>query len=266
MPDSPVRQAISEWHNQLISGTTLMRRLVSYDSWMLPVSEAAAAEMASTGAASRLMYSQHPAGVSRLYLFSDGDAFSTYQKVVGEESAGQHFLTTAGAWVFQLPLDPLDTIEIDPATSWQISYRREQFTRLRSMAHAIDVEQALAALRAGTAEPGSVAKVRGYEQFSLAVYYLDGKHSLALAPDDRERALAAVFTADDAFDAFLPDDGMPSEHGQLLRVTLPGAKLFEQLSTMSIDGVVFNCSGPTKPVAFAKAFLEVVLDASRVTG
>jgi hypothetical protein len=73
--------------------------------------------------------------------------------------------------------------------------------------------------------------------------------------------LAAVFTADDAFDAFLPDDETPSEHGQLLRVTLPGAKLFEQLSTMSIDGVVFNCSGPTKPVAFAKAFLEVVLDA-----
>lgn len=72
MPDYPISQAIAEWQNQLITSAALMRRLVSYDSWMLPVSEAAAAEMASTG-------------------------------------------------------DPLDTIETDPATSWQISYRREQF-------------------------------------------------------------------------------------------------------------------------------------------
>ncbi len=259
MPDFPIPQAISEWQNQLISGTALMRRLVSYDSWMLPVSEAAAAEMASTGTASRLMYSQDAAGVSRLFLFSDGDAFSTYQKAVGEEEAGQHFLTTTGAWIFQLPIDPLDAIEIDPGTSWQISYRKEQFPRLAAMAQAVEVERTLADLRAGTARPGAIAQVRNYERYILAVYSLDGTHSLALAPDDRDRALAAIFTADDAFESFLPDDGMPSEHGQLLRVSLPGAKLFEQLSHMSIDGVVFNCSGPSRPVAFAKEFLQVVL-------
>ena len=136
MPDSPVHLAIAEWQNKQITGTELMRRLVSFDKWMLPVSEAAAAEMVSTGAASRLMYSQDGEGVSRLYLFSDGEAYNAFRASVGQDASEQHFLSTTGTWIFQLPLDPLDFIEIDPATPWQIGYHKEQFPRLRAMAGA----------------------------------------------------------------------------------------------------------------------------------
>ncbi len=261
MPDSPVQLAIAEWQNKQITGTELMRRLVSFDKWMLPVSEAAAAEMVSTGAASRLMYSQDGEGVSRLYLFSDGEAYNAFRASVGQDASEQHFLSTTGTWIFQLPLDPLDFIEIDPATPWQIGYHKEQFPRLRAMAGAVEVEQALAALRAGTAEPGSITKVRQYEHYILAVTSLDGGYTLALAPDDRDRTLAAIFTSDDTFQAFLPEGGALLSDGQLLRVALAGPQLFEQLSRMSLDGVVFNCSGPGRPIAFAQAFLTVVLEA-----
>ena len=115
MPDSPVQLAIAEWQNKQITGTALMRRLVSFDQWMLPVSAEAAAEMGNTGAASRLMYSQDGEGVSRLYLFSDGEAYAAFQEAVGQAASEQHFLATTGAWIFQLPLDQLDAIEIDPA-------------------------------------------------------------------------------------------------------------------------------------------------------
>ena len=261
MPDSPVQLAIAEWQDKQITGTALMRRLVSFDQWMLPVSAEAAAEMENTGAASRLMYSQDGEGVSRLYLFSDGEAYAAFQEAVGQETSEQHFLATTGAWIFQLPLDQLDAIEIDPATPWQISYRKEQFSRLRAMAAAVDIEQTLAALRAGTAEAGSLTKVRQYEHYILAVTSLDGSYTLALAPDDRDRTLAAVFTSDDTFQAFLPEGGALLSDGQLLRVALAGPQLFEQLSRMSLDGVVFNCSGPGRPIAFAQAFLTVVLGA-----
>ena len=258
---SPVQLAIAEWQNKQITGTELMRRLVSFDKWMLPVSEAAAAEMVSTGAASRLMYSQDGEGVSRLYLFSDGEAYNAFRASVGQDASEQHFLSTTGTWIFQLPLDPLDFIEIDPATPWQIGYHKEQFPRLRAMAAAVEVEQALAALRAGTAEPGSLTKVRQYEHYILAVTSLDGGYTLALAPDDRDRTLAAIFTSDDTFEAFLPEGEALLSEGQLLRVALAGPQLFEQLSRMSLDGVVFNCSGPGRPIAFAQAFLTVVLEA-----
>ena len=204
MPDSPVQLAIAEWQNKQITGTELMRRLVSFDKWMLPMSEAAAAEMVSTGAASRLMYSQDGEGVSRLYLFSDGEAYNAFRASVGQDASEQHFLTTTGTWIFQLPLDPLDFIEIDPATPWQIGYHKEQFPRLRAMAGAVEVEQALAALRAGTAGPGSITKVRQYEHYILAVTSLDGGYTLALAPDDRDRTLAAIFTSDDSLPSLPP--------------------------------------------------------------
>lgn len=61
MPESPVQTAIAEWQDQQINGTQLMRRLVTFDKWMLPLSEAAAAEMLRTGTASRLLYSQDDA-------------------------------------------------------------------------------------------------------------------------------------------------------------------------------------------------------------
>jgi len=259
--DSTVHQAIAEWQNKQITGTELMRRLVSFDKWMLPVSEAAAAAMLNTGEASRLMYSQDAEGVSRLYLFSDGEAYDAFREAVGQEPSEQHFLTTTGTWIFQLPLDQLDAVEIDPATPWQIGYRKEQFPRLRAMAGAVEVEQALAALRAGTAEPGTITKVRQYEHYILAVTSLNGHHTLALAPDDRDRTLAAIFTSDDTFEAFLLEGEALNSEGQLLQVSLAGPKLFEQLSRMSLDGVVFNCSGPVRPIAFVQSFLTVVREA-----
>lgn len=261
MPESPVQTAIADWKANQISGSQLLRRLVSFDQWMLPMSEAAAAEMLNTGKASRLMYSQDSEGVSRLYLFSDGEAFNAFRRAVGEAEASQHFLTTSGAWIFQLPLDAFDAIEIDPVSPWQISYRKEQFPALRAMAEAITVEQALIALRAGQAQPGMITLVRDYEHYLLAAYDRGGEYTLALAPDDKGRELAAVFTAADNFAAFLSAREGAQAVEQLLQLELAGPKLFAQLGQMQLDGLVFNCSGPARPVAFALAFAKVVAEA-----
>lgn len=262
MSDSPVQAAIAEWQSKQITGAELMRQLVSFDKWMVPIAEPAAAEAMGAGSSPRLMYSQDAEGVSRLYLFSDGPAYDAFRRAVGDDAPqDQHFLTTPGAWIFHLPLDQIDAVEIDPASPWQISYRKEQFTRLRALADAVEVEQALAALRTGTAQRGMVATVRLYERYILAVCQINGEYSLALAPDDHGRALAAVFTADDTFEAFLSEGEAVTPQGQLLRLTLPGAQLFEQLAKMPVDGVVFNCSGPVRPIAFAHEFFGVVLEA-----
>ena len=260
MAKSPVQAAIAEWQAKQINGTQLMRRLVSFDRWMLPVSESAAAEMLSTGTASRLMYSQDDAGVSRLYLFSSGEAYGAFQQATGAEPTGQHFLTTTGVWILRLPLDHFDAIEIDPASPWQISYRQEQFAALRAMAEAVEVERALAALRMGQAQPGMIPLVRNYEHYLLAALDRGQGVGLALAPDDKGRQLAAIFTAPDNFATFL-DEHNPLRDGQLLQLELAGPTLFAQLGQMQLDGLVFNCRGPAQPVAFALPFASVVLEA-----
>lgn len=263
MSDSPVQQAIAEWKDGTITGSQLVRQLVSYDKWICPVSQGAAAEMLASNTASRLSYSRDAEGVSRLYLFSDGDSVSRFRRSLGEDQGEWHLLETTGAWFFQLPLDQIDLIEIDPGSPWEIGYRKEQFARLAAMAHALDVECALADLRAGTAAPTATQLVYDYQHYLLAVVNRGSGYSLALAPDSRGRSLAAVFTAQDNFDAFCGEQGPTNLGVQIMPFELTGEKLFAQLQQMQLDGLVFNCSGPSKPVAFAAAFAGVIVQAGR---
>ncbi|HEX8096585.1 MAG TPA: hypothetical protein VF507_01060, partial [Pyrinomonadaceae bacterium] len=109
----PPREAIGLWQNKQIDGAALMRCLVSYGRWMIPVSEAAVGEMLQEGTASRVMFSKDAEGVSRLLIFSDGDAYNEYRKAAGAPGE-QHFLSTKGTWVFRLPAGGIDFVAIDP--------------------------------------------------------------------------------------------------------------------------------------------------------
>lgn len=62
----------------------------------------------------------------------------------------------------------------------------------------------------------------------------------------------------EAYDAFCPEDkqGYPAE----MVITLSGAELFAQIARLNLDGVVFNCNGPARPIAFASGIAQVVLD------
>ncbi|MCS7038828.1 MAG: hypothetical protein RMN24_14160 [Anaerolineae bacterium] len=261
MSTSPIATAIREWQEQVISGTQLMRQLVSFDKWCLLVSEAAAADLLSGGEPVRLLYSQDSEGVTRLYLFSGEEALNTFLQATGQEPGGHHVLVAAGIWVFTLPLESFDAVEIDPASVWQIGYRREQFPMLQAMAEAVAVERALADLRTGQVQEGAIRLVREYEHYLLPVFdFGEQGYLLALAPDDRGRALAAIFTASDGFDAYVQAMADMNEVERLISVEVPGTVLFEQLMKTNLDGLVFNCSGPTQPVAFALPFAKLMLE------
>jgi len=75
---------------------------------------------------------------------------------------------------------------------------------------------------------------------------------LALAPDvgGEGRKLAAAFTAEDALQHFIAArDGAQADDG-LVAVRMSGCELFEKVvSVDGLDGIVFNASGPSRPVA-----------------
>jgi len=121
----------------------------------------------------------------------------------------------------------------------------------------VATERALAVLRtpSDTPDPSAIPTVRDHQGYLLAVTKEGEQVRLALAPDPQGRALAAVFTHDDCFDAFASGLG-----GQLMMLNLPGRQLFEQLAETQLDGIVFNPAGPPAPVAFAAAFSRVILE------
>ena len=260
MPTIP--EYIASWRNKEISGTLLMRLLISHAKWILPVSESAAAEMLETHAASRLQSNRDPKGVNRLMIFSSPETFTTYRQNSGQQAVEQHILTTTGVWVFRLPLEGIDEIWIDPLTADDIFYSKAQFDLLRKMAAAIEVEQALAALRQGTAPAGALKVVKDYPSYWVPVGVHGESMRLMLAPDDKERKLAALFTSEETIAAFLPQVRAFAAPDQVVERIFKGENLFPILMKMAIDGMVFNCGdGPVSPVAFAKGFAQIVSEA-----
>ena len=253
------KSAIERWQKQELPGLELMRCLISYQEWMIPVAEAAVAEMLQRGENPRIVYNTDPQGVSRLLIFSDADAYRQFSEGIGI-STEQHFLTTMGSWIFRLPLEVIDFVAINPFSPHEIAYGKEHFPRLKQMAEAIQVEEALRGLRTGNGNADDLLPiVRDYKTYRVPAWRTAQGLQMAMAPDSQGRVLAAVFTCDDTMDAYSAQIPAPETPDLPLQLTLTGTELFTQLLKMQLDGVVFNCSGP-QPIAFALHFAQVVLD------
>ena len=98
----------------------------------------------------------------------------------------------------------------------------------------------------------------GYDairSFNGYYFIMEDEQFIALVPDGRGRKYAALFTSDDALDLFLERNGKPN----MKPVPIGGATLFDAIRKMPLDGIVFNCSGPTRPRAFPLSFADEVL-------
>jgi hypothetical protein len=259
MSDLTPRQAIEQWQNKQLNGTALMRALISYAHWSLPISEKAVGLALASGELPAVQYSKDALGITRLYLFSGSEAYNAFAGALGTQGPPpQHFIDTTGSYVYQLPFDSIDEIVIDPASPWEIRYKQAQFERLHELARAVEIERTLAELRAGTAADGAVARVKNYKNYTIVLVKTGEGVALGLAPDDRGRALAALFTCDDALEAYLEETQRRYPDSQLLTRSGDGAALLGLLTGMKLDGIVFNCSGPGTPVAFALQFAAIV--------
>lgn len=122
------------------------------------------------------------------------------------------------------------------------------------------IESDLAALRwpAANADLDALlSRIGSFGHYLLVL--IDGK--LATAPDDRHRRLAAVFTSDAARNEYLNElpDAVKTALNQKVTLTCNGHDSFIRLAAMPLDGIVFNCLGPERPIAFVPALSNQVL-------
>lgn len=260
-PLTPIPDLIAQWHAKTISGTALMRGLVSYDAWELPVSEAAAKVALAQNALPSVQLSTLSEGKTVLFVFSSPEAYNLYSRANSVTTA-QHFVKLHGRTVFAMPTDRVDQVWVDCFSAHDIWYGQDHFGRLRDYVNALAVEEALTGLRHGSAADGAIALVRDHPTYFLPVADIEGARRLLLAPDEKGRRLGAVFTSDDTFDAFGPDGQAQARGAKIEQIQTDGRGLFGLLQGMQLDGFVFNCAGPIPPVAFAHAMATVVMEAS----
>ena len=257
---SDISAAIQEWKDKTITGGALMRRFVQHPRWKVPMSKAAVQEALESNAASRVLYSRDDAGYARLFLFSSNDAVAHYQKLA-EVTEILHFLETGGMWVFTLPLEEgIDELVLDAGSPHEFIISKASVPEIGAVARAMDVENALHRLRAGEGKDGDVKKVARHPAFHMAVTKTDAGIRLCRAPDSQERVLAAVFTHRDALELALDEIEDHYAPAQVLTMKVTGPEIFKILDGMAIHGIVFNFSGPGKPVAFAAGLASIMVE------
>jgi len=255
---TPVPERIAQWRNHELSGSALMRALISFDKWCVPISEQAAVETLAHNSPPSLQLSTTPEGESSLAIFSSGDALGAYRKAI-DAKGSQHYLTVNGTWIFGIPMDDIDVLWIDGGTDHDILYKKAQFKSIHEMVEAIAVEKALVGLRHGNGPENAMQIAREYKNYYLPVTMHGDKPAFVMAPDEKGRSLAAAFTADDAFDAFAAEAQVITDGAEVQQMQIDGEALFDTFQRMKIDGFVFNCKGPIPPVAFQQAAAGIIL-------
>ena len=208
------------------------------------------------------------AGQQQLFVFEDKPTHDAFRETVGK-GAG-HFLSLPGYALFQTDLSAVGAITVNPLAANTLTLTRDYFERMSQLAAAVHIERTLQRLRQGDGQSGDVSRVKHHERYWLALQDLgesaaekragEPSRGIALAPDERGRQLAALFTAEDGFEAYSEWWEVTKQPGELKVTILTGEVLFNALVRQNLDGMVFNCEGPTTPIAFALGMAQVVVD------
>ncbi|MEI6231676.1 MAG: hypothetical protein WCT04_01385 [Planctomycetota bacterium] len=237
------RAAIDRFFSKKLTGTQLLRSLAVYRGWQVP---ARLENMVP-------VYTEFDLGnnVTHFFLFSDKDAYLECKKNIGGDILGDYFVgNVSGYSAFDTIKDTVDIVNINPYSPQEIHYTREQLHRLKTWAGIVKTEMALETVH---------SSMRGYatlRNFDKYWFIMEDEQFVVLAPDGRGRKLAALFTAEDALDLFMERNPKPNRRA----IPISGEALFKAIRKMPLEGMVFNCCGPTKPRFFPLAFAAEISD------
>jgi hypothetical protein len=198
-------------------------------------------------------------GERRLVAFTDREALEAAREAMGATLGapllGDSFLTTEGLGLFRVLEPGLSSVEINPHSEHSLRLEADQITTLRRWAVVARLE---ATLEDPSREEDPMAVLRRFPWYEVALEGEGQARQMLLAPDAQGRRLAAVFTTQDALELFLAQVEDQLE-GRPAHATTAGKELFISLKQLNLDGVVFNCCGPTPPRAFGVGVLDAIL-------
>ncbi len=244
---SPIREALRERHGSRLDEVDLLRILVSHGAWRVPAVQ--------QDGQHRLLI-QERAGERWLQIFTDAGALQEHLDAIGHQGE-LGWIETTGEWLFSSLADNLTGLAINPTLPDGLRFLAEHFPSLRSWGRALSVEAALSQRR------DDEATVRLLSQSAFLIAFIPGQQGapqIALAPDPQGRRLAAIFTAPDTARTFTTAAGRALGK-QLALQSVPGGQLFANLGRMPLDGLVFNCLGPSEPIAVTLSFTEAFSEA-----
>ena len=241
---TPLDESIKQHLSGTLDGTELLRRFIQWPTWSIP------STLGNEGPAPTFAATKEG---NWLNLFTDSQAKDQFESATGQEVP--FTLEMSGHFVFSQLNDDLAGININPNTTRGLHYLADQIPTLVRMAEGLILDEILH----GKMElPDAFDRFKRFSSYLVPTRMIEDRRQMMLAPDDKGRKLGAVFTTTDAADAFIKDVEQSLEFTPSMR-TFDGATLFDALSQMPLDGIVFNCKGPGTPRAVAIQFAQVIL-------
>ena len=227
---------IQAFHRQDVTFIQLLRAIVSYESWHLPTRN------------EQPLLAVHQEQ-QLLLLFSSTENLSS-QNTEEVQSTIQ-----TGLWISEQLSESIDSIVIDPGQSHSLQIPSKYFAILQKISTAAQIERLL---EGNDTQQNVITHLTDYKHYLVPIVQdSDGLTHITLAPDSQGRQFAAVFTAEDCLQAFV--SASQEMLGDELQVhEISGRELFENLTQLSIEGVVFNCYGPVSPRAISKEFIDIL--------
>ena len=248
MTEPSIAELIVAFHDQRISFDDIIRKLLSA-KWLIP------AESAENDAVTTPLFREIE-GTSYLLAFSDEDELNALH-----EGDAPQTIRRSGLWILQqLRTNWLETnlgaIVLNPASAAALQFTREYFELLLRWAQIVELETAL---RGQSTINDLAMKVRNFRGFLLPLFRTDTLTHIVLAPDDKGRQLAAIFTAPDAAKTYIDAAAQQDPELEIYLDELDGENLMTNLLALHtdglLDGAVFNCFGPV-PVALPMSLIH----------
>jgi len=233
-----LREALALKIKDELDGPVLLRMIAEYDDWMMPNS---------------FMQVGDPP-LQYALMFTDEESYKYAQDQFGTKNVPDEYLQLPGSKILAMLAGSVDSISVNPCSAESISFPRQLLPELERWGEAVEVERALSSVLQN--DKGWQA-IKTYGNYIVPIEKADNGHYAPLpAPDTKGRKLLAAFTFSDALDAYVV-----KEHGSKpIDVTIyTGDYLCKWVVESSCEGIVFNCSGPSRPIAFGREFAQEVL-------
>jgi hypothetical protein len=254
-------EILAAWKGQSIPASDFLRRILSYDGWVVLLNGNDTTETFGRFSLSTAELVRDAQGTTRLWVYSSSDVFEQHQPKMAAAPHVQYIFDALGHEIFGEKLEGMDAVVIDPGSPHECTIDQAQFSEVRELAQAVAIEEVWERLRVGHPdEPDDISRAAQYAGYYLAGIQSEEGVVQISVPHDDGRSFIPIFTHADALALAVAEFRRDFAPAEIKTVRVNGEQAFPALAQEKADGIVFNFKGPGEPIAFALGVIQIVLE------
>ena len=244
-------EALAQHADKKLNGLELYFELALHEAWELPLDNDDLSEP-------QLKVFTDKAEQPYTMLFSSPKIVEQFKDKAEKNQQYRYKLTAEGHALFQALPDELAYVLLNPGTAHAHKVPNNTFELLKEAGQVAELDASIAALAAGEGHVNDhLRTIRDFEHYLLV---MSQSGHPAIAPDDQNRTMMAVFTYQQALDMYKEWTAEAGHDADFIVKVVSGQTLFKAVTKIKVDGIVLNCFGPVGKRTFVPKIFELIND------